>query len=141
VSGARRFVVGPLAELPPGTRRRVDVEGRGVVVFNVGGRLFALRDVCPHRGARLSDGTVLEGLLTASEPGCYAYDDARKLVKCPWHGWEFELETGRSWVEPDRTRVRPYSVAVEPGPYTAETVDVEVRREQVVLVLDEGKRT
>lgn len=142
----RRHVVAPVAELPPGTRRVVEVDRRAIVVFNVGGVFYALRDVCPHQGAKLSDGVVLEGLLTASQPGCYAYDAGRKLVKCPWHGWEFDLATGQSWVDPARTRVRAYDVVVEqrtlpaanepvPGPYVAETVDVVVEQECVVLVL------
>ena len=67
----------------------MNVGGRGVALFNVDGEYFALRDVCPHQGARLSDGTVL-GWVAPSAPGCYAYEPGRKLVRCPWHGWEYE---------------------------------------------------
>jgi 3-phenylpropionate/trans-cinnamate dioxygenase ferredoxin subunit len=154
----RKFVVAPAAEIPPGARRRVDVEGRAVVVFNVDGRFYGLRDVCPHRGALLSEGVVIGGALSASEPGRYEYDSTRRLVKCPWHGWEFDLETGQSWVDPARSRVRPYAVAIEsgqsvsaaldrtgdpasgsagePGPYVAETVSVAVEEDYVVIVVD-----
>ena len=141
----KRHPVAPVGEFPAGTRRRIEIDGRPMVVFNVDGRFYALRDVCPHQGAKLSDGVVLDGLLTASQPGCYGYDPARKLVKCPWHGWEFDLATGQSWVDPARTRVRAYDVVVEPhaladggpvpGPYRAETVEVVVEQDCVVLVL------
>jgi 3-phenylpropionate/trans-cinnamate dioxygenase ferredoxin subunit len=129
-------------ELPPGAKRHVDVEGRDIAVFNVGGKFFALRDTCPHRGAPLSAGTIV-GSITAREPGCYAYDPQRKFVKCPWHGWEYDLETGQSWFDPLRSRVRPYPVTVEtgdallderrPGPYVAETVAITVEGAYVVV--------
>jgi 3-phenylpropionate/trans-cinnamate dioxygenase ferredoxin subunit len=138
-----RHVVGPVADLPPGTRRRIEVNGRGIAIFNDRGTFYALRDVCPHRGARLSDGTVV-GSVTASGPGCYETDPARRLVKCPWHGWEFDLSTGQSWCDPEHARVRSYDVTVEqgaalatgepvPGPYVAETVEISVEDDYVVI--------
>jgi len=64
-----------------------------------------------------------------------------EMVRCPWHGWEFDIKTGQSWFDPDKTRVRNYPVTVEqlaptsveppasglePGPYMAETYPVTV---------------
>jgi 3-phenylpropionate/trans-cinnamate dioxygenase ferredoxin subunit len=124
---------------------------RAVAVFNAGGRLFALRDVCPHQGAPLSSGTVL-GELTARGPGEYEYDPECRFVRCPWHGWEYSLETGQSSYDPEHDRVRAYAVTVErgadlvtdggeaadasgrrPGPYVVETFEVAVRDDYVVL--------
>jgi 3-phenylpropionate/trans-cinnamate dioxygenase ferredoxin subunit len=143
-----RHIVGSVSELLPGTRRRVLVGGRALAVFNVDGTFYALRDICPHRGAMLSAGTVV-GSLTAPCAGDYRYDESRMLVKCPWHGWEFDLATGQSWCEPERERVRPYAVTVEsgeqlaaaetataeraPGPYVAETVRISVEDDYVVV--------
>src|ERR1700737_4407616 len=107
-----KYVVGSVASLPPGTQSRVEVEGRGVAVFNSDGVYFALRDVCPHQGARLSAGTVV-GSVRSSEPGCFDYDGTNKLVRCPWHGWEYELATGQSWFDPVHNRVRTLPVSVE----------------------------
>src|SRR5580704_9760149 len=133
----RRVIVGPVALVPPGTQRRVVVEGRTIAIFNVGGTLRALRDVCPHQGAELSAGTVVRSV-SADAPGAYAYDPGRVLVRCPWHGWEFDLTTGQSWCEPLRRRVRPYRVSVAPGeellatagpvpgPYVAQTIPIVV---------------
>ena len=109
-----RHVIGPVDALGPGTRQRVEINGRGIVVFNVRGAFYALRDTCPHQGAKLSAGVVV-GAVDAQLPGCYDYDPGRPFVKCPWHGWEFELATGQSWCEPERLRVRSYEVSVEPG--------------------------
>jgi 3-phenylpropionate/trans-cinnamate dioxygenase ferredoxin subunit len=140
-----KFVVGLLQDLPPGTTRRVEAGGRAIALFNVEGTFFALRDVCPHQGAPLSNGTVV-GSISAAAPGCYDYDHGRKVVKCPWHGWEYELKTGQSWFDPANSRVRPYEVSVEsggelnrrpervPGPYVAETVSVWVEDGAYVVV-------
>lgn len=146
----KKVVVGRVDELPPGTQRHVEVDGRGVAVFNVDGTFFALRDVCPHQGARLSNGTI-HGWVNPSAPGCYDYEPERKLVRCPWHGWEYELATGKSWYDPARSRVRDYNVSVEqgeeilaqrensdqpvPGPYVAETIPIAVESEYVVITL------
>src|SRR5271155_4227281 len=97
----RRVVVGPVDTVPPGTHRRVEVEGRTIAIFNVDGRFRALRDVCPHQGAELSAGTVVCSV-SAQQPGRYEYDETRVLVRCPWHGWEFDLATGQSWCDPLR---------------------------------------
>jgi nitrite reductase/ring-hydroxylating ferredoxin subunit len=134
-----------VSEVPPGSRRCVEVGGRAIVVFNVDGEFYGLRDRCPHRGAPLSGGTLVGGAVTAAEPG--AYDPGRRLLKCPWHGWEFDLESGKSWIDPAGSRVRTYEVGVEPGanlqtdgepvdgPYVAETVLVAVEDDYVVVVL------
>jgi nitrite reductase/ring-hydroxylating ferredoxin subunit len=144
-----KYVVGRVSEFPPGTRRQVMLGSRRIAVFNVGGRYYGLRDICPHRGALLSDGTVL-GSLTAVGPGEYCYDETQVFVKCPWHGWEFDLATGQSWCDPEHARVRPYAVTIEggaeisresstagvdrePGPYVAETVEISVEDEYLVV--------
>src|ERR1700753_581459 len=109
-----KHVVGPVDSIPPGSQRRVEVDGRGIAVFNVDGRFHALRDVCPHQGAPLSQGHVVS-VLAAERPGQYEFCAARKHVRCPWHGWEYDLETGRSWYDPKKNRVKSFQVSVEHG--------------------------
>lgn len=147
----RKVAVASVADLPPGSRRRVVVDGRAIVIFCVGSEYYALRDTCPHRGARLSDGVVLCGALSSSAPGNYAYDPKQAIVKCPWHGWEFDLASGRSWVEPARTKVRAYPLEVESGgtirhkmlssTYAAETIPVVVEDNYLVLTLESERET
>jgi 3-phenylpropionate/trans-cinnamate dioxygenase ferredoxin subunit len=129
-----KHVLAPLAELPPGTQRRFAVGGRLIAVFNVAGQLRALKSACPHQGGDLAEGTVVRSV-TADGPGAYAVDAERVMVKCPWHGWEFDLETGQSFCEPRRVRVKSYPVAVEHGPYRAETIPVRVEDQYVVVEL------
>jgi 3-phenylpropionate/trans-cinnamate dioxygenase ferredoxin subunit len=105
-------VVGTIDEIAPGGRKIVDVGGRSIGVFNVDGEYYALRNRCPHQGGALCEGR-LWGVLKATTPGVFEYDARREIVTCPWHGWEFNVTTGRSWCEPERLRVRRYDVTVE----------------------------
>lgn len=107
-----RHVVCPVAELPPGARKTVEIGGRSICVLNVEGRYFALRDTCPHQGGPLCRGTVA-GTMLPSAPLEYVYGLENRVLRCPWHGWEFDLETGRSLFDPERKRVKVYPVRVE----------------------------
>ncbi len=110
-----KHVVAMVEEIPPGGRKIVEVAGRSIGVFNLGGEFFALRSRCPHRGGPLCEGR-LWGALRASVPGQYEYSPSQEVLTCPWHGWEFDVRTGRSWCEPGRLRTRAYEVTVEAQP-------------------------
>lgn len=133
-----RHVVARAADLPPGTRKRINVENRDIVVLNIKGELFALSDKCPHKGASLCNG-LLTGLVRSSIPGDYQYERAGEILRCPWHQWEFDVRTGRSYCDPRRLRLMQFPVAVEAGanliegPYRAETFNVSVEDDYVVL--------
>jgi 3-phenylpropionate/trans-cinnamate dioxygenase ferredoxin subunit len=104
-----------LDELPPGARRVVSVDGRSIGVFNVAGALYAIRNACPHQGADLCRGTV-GGTMLPSDVYEYRYGLDGRIVRCPWHGWEFDLATGEKVFDPSsRARVRTYPVAVVDG--------------------------
>lgn len=114
---ASRHVVDTVDNLPPGSRKIVTINGRSVGVFNDLGRFYAIRNVCPHHGAPLCLGDV-EGIMRPSEPHVYDYSgdsEAERVVRCPWHGYEFRLEDGRSQSSPDRMRVKTYRVEIEDG--------------------------
>jgi nitrite reductase/ring-hydroxylating ferredoxin subunit len=133
-----RHVVARAAELPPGARKLVRAGDRDIVIFNVRGELFALSDRCPHKGASLSQGKQT-GAVASGEPGRYEISRAGEILRCPWHGWEFDMRTGKSWCDPRRMRLKSYRVSVEPGarlsegPYTAETFAVTIADDYVVV--------
>lgn len=104
-------IVDRVDALPPGSRRRVVAAGRAVAVFNVGGAYFAVADRCPHQGAPLSQGLVTCDV-ESSGPGDYRRAETTPVVRCPWHGWEFDLRTGKSRCDPDRIRARPFQTKV-----------------------------
>ena len=133
-----RHVIAPVDELPPGSRKFLTIDERPIAVFNIKGEFFALANRCPHQGGSLCEGR-LTGLVEASEPGQYRYSRQGEIIRCPWHGWEFDVRTGKSWCDPTRIRARQFSVSVAPGatlvegPYMAETFAVSVEDEYVVL--------
>jgi nitrite reductase/ring-hydroxylating ferredoxin subunit len=94
--------------------RVVTVQGRKIGVLRVEDKFFALRNTCPHRGAPLCEGTV-SGTFLPSGPHDYVYGMENRVLRCPWHGWEFDLKTGRSLFQPDEVRVKTYRVSVEDG--------------------------
>lgn len=87
--------VARLSDLTPGTCRSLDIDGHGIALCNVEGRIFALDNCCPHAGGRLGDGTLYG-----------------EHVKCPWHGWRFHVATGARPENPDIT-VATYEVRIE----------------------------
>ena len=110
-----RYVVAGVDELPPGTRKIVDVAGRQIGVVNIGGEVFALRNRCPHQGGPLREGR-LAGRHGAEAPGePFRYTRAGEILRCPWHAWEYDIRTGQSWFDPAKVRVRAYEVDVAPG--------------------------
>ena len=107
-----KHIIGKVSEIPPGKRKIVDVSGRSIGVFNIGGEFYALRSQCPHQGAPLCRGT-LTGTMLPSRPGEYQWARDGEILRCPWHGWEFDVTNGRSVCNPHRIRVRSYEVTVE----------------------------
>lgn len=90
--------VARLEDLPAGTGMIVvGPFDKPMALFNVGGEVFAINAICPHRGGPLHTGR-LDG----------------HLVACPWHGWTFDVRTG----QPDHSGghlVAGYEVKVEHG--------------------------
>jgi nitrite reductase/ring-hydroxylating ferredoxin subunit len=112
-AGERRHVVCAAAELPVGARRIVEVDGRSIGVFNVHGTLHALHNGCPHKAGPLCEGPI-SGTTVPTEDYGVAYGCEGELVRCAWHGWEFEIATGRCVADPS-VRARTYPVTVEHG--------------------------
>lgn len=85
-----------LEELPLGGRKLVKVNNTEVALFNVKGALYAIKNRCPHRS-----GPLIRGFI-----------DAASGIKCPMHGWRFDLRDGSSG-RPARATV--YQIKVENG--------------------------
>lgn len=84
-----------LDDLPPNGALEVEHDGRIYALFNVGGTIRAIDGLCAHQGGPLAEG-ALEGT----------------VVTCPWHGWQFDVESGRSLLS-DRIRQATFEVRVE----------------------------
>ena len=122
----------------PAATRWSALEGRDIVVFHVNGEFFALLNRCPHAGAPL-DKAACVARLTSPEPGVYQRSRVGELLRCAWHGWEFDMRNGQSWFDPGRVKVRTYPVVIEDGetlakgPYVAETFPVHVEDSYVII--------
>ncbi|MBV9756795.1 MAG: Rieske (2Fe-2S) protein [Alphaproteobacteria bacterium] len=133
-----KHVVAAVRDIPPGGRKLVQVNGRDIAIFNIGGEFFGLLNRCPHQGGRLVEGRLI-GLVQSPQPGEYRYSRPGEVLRCPWHGWEFDVRTGQSFCDPARIRAMRYQVEVEPGadlvkgPYVAETFPVTVEEQYVVV--------
>jgi nitrite reductase/ring-hydroxylating ferredoxin subunit len=133
-----KHIVATVADLPPGSRKLMTIKGRPIAVFNLGGEFFGLLNRCPHQGGDLCEGLVT-AVVTADRPGEYRMSRHGEIIRCPWHGWEFDIRTGQSYCEPERIRTRAYHVEVEhgsavvEGPYIAETIPVSVELDYVIV--------
>jgi nitrite reductase (NADH) small subunit len=87
--------VGRIADFTAGQGRMVDVSGRHVAVFRLGDQLYALDNMCLHRGGPLCDGDIDNGVVT-----------------CPWHGWSYEIKTG-TMVQDPRVGVSRHEIRLD----------------------------
>ena len=106
--------VGPVEDVRREGCRVVQIGNRRIGVISTSGGFFAIHDRCPHRGADMCSGTI-GGTLVASAPHEFVFGRQDAVIRCPWHGWEFDLESGRSLLEPDRVGLKTYPVTVEDG--------------------------
>ena len=89
----------PLADLPPGARRTVEIDGVLALVVNVAGTILAIEDVCTHDGTILTSGAPIEG------------DE----IVCPRHGARFCVRTGEALSAPAYEPTATFPVKVEDG--------------------------
>lgn len=75
----------------------VDLSGKSIAVFNLGGKFYAIDNMCKHRGGPLGEGS-LDG----------------NVVTCPWHGWQFDITNGNCATNP-AVKVTSYATKVDGG--------------------------
>ena len=89
--------VAAATDFAEGKGKSFKVEGKEIAVFLIGEEFHAISNSCPHYGAQLCEGFVRNG-----------------TVMCPWHGWQFDVKTGKSMTMPGRD-VKSFAVKVEDG--------------------------
>ncbi len=93
----KEYLIGKLEDLPEGKGRAFQAGARTVAVFRANGKIYAVANRCIHKGASLCEGQI-------SRNG--------RIVRCPWHNWAFDLETGELCL--DRTeRLRTFEVRMD----------------------------
>ena len=107
--------VGPDDMLPIGGIRKCAHDNRQFVLVRIGdGTYHAVRNICPHQGVDLGEG-VLVGHNEPGEVGSHDYVETYSTIRCPRHGYGFDVTTGCSWFDPERIRIKAYDVRVADG--------------------------
>ena len=88
--------VAKTGDLPPGRMKWVAVDRERVVLANIGGEFYALRDVCGHKNAPLSRGRLVG-----------------HLIECPLHFAQFVMRTGKLVTGPVSADIRVYQVRID----------------------------
>ena len=92
------------ADVPPGTAKKIEIDGVEVLLCNVDGTFYAVEDVCTHDGGPLDQGEL---------QGC--------RIMCPRHGALFDVTTGEALTPPAVVALPTYAVRVD-----GEDISVEV---------------
>jgi nitrite reductase/ring-hydroxylating ferredoxin subunit len=95
-----RYPVLRVDELADGEHKIVEAKGLQFGIYRINGKYYAWRNVCPHQGAPVCRGRVC-GTTLPSLVYEYEYGRDNEILRCPWHGWEFDLLTGEHLVDPD----------------------------------------
>jgi len=114
--------LGALDDFEDGRIQVRRVGGREYGVLRWGARLVAIRNKCPHAGAPLCRGVVaprVDGAVSGPVADVAA-DEQRLVISCPWHGWEFDVDTGGALADPS-VRVRTYPLSVRDGRVVLDT--------------------
>ena len=110
----QRVFVGAGDKVPEGGRLVVDVGETTIGIFRTTGRLYAYLNKCAHQGGPVCQGKIIPRVDEVIEPGGesrgFAFDEADLHIVCPWHGFEYNIQTG---VHPGRRSARLISVPVE----------------------------
>ncbi|TBL76058.1 Rieske (2Fe-2S) protein [Paenibacillus thalictri] len=129
-----KYWVAKKAEIAEGTCKIVTVKNAEYGIYNVKGEYYAWRNACPHFGAPVCKGVITGTRLPS---GVYEYKLGRdnEIVRCPWHGWEFDLLTGEHLVDP-ATKLRQGKISVETGAQeNLEKADLELQSDDIYMWL------
>lgn len=99
------------ADVPVDAAKIVALGKLSVGVFRLNDGFHALLNVCPHKGTALCEGPVC-GTTKTTDSRKFVYDRAGEIVRCAWHGWEFDIRSGEFLVDAS-VKARTFEVTVE----------------------------
>jgi nitrite reductase/ring-hydroxylating ferredoxin subunit len=100
-------------EVTSGGAKIVKIRSLSVGLFRLGDEIHALLNVCPHKGAPLCEGPQC-GTTAVVDGTEFVYVRDNEIVRCAWHGWEFDIRSGAHLVDP-KVKARTFPVTVEAG--------------------------
>lgn len=118
-AGNGRHVVCNVSDVPAGGRVLVQLGRISVGIFNIGGQILAIRNLCPHALTPIFEGAIC-GAVISDVPHERHLAFEGRILKCPWHGWEFVLPEGVTLTHPEK-RLLMYPVDIENGKVIVQT--------------------
>ncbi len=116
---ARKLVPAGAADLPIGGRRIIPVDTYSIGVFRIESGYYGIVNYCPHEGAELCKGRLTGTNIPTDKVSNYEWGCQGRILRCPWHKWEFDLITGQHLADPS-FRARTYRVIESEGQLTIE---------------------
>ena len=110
---AEKTLVCRAEEVNAGAPKIVKIRSMSVGLFRLGDEIHALLNVCPHKGAPLCEGPQC-GTTATVDDAEFVYVRENEIVRCAWHGWEFDIRSGAHLVDPE-VKARTLPVSVEAG--------------------------
>ena len=110
-----RHHVARAEDLPPGEYKLIQAGKREIGVFNINGKFKAVLNICPHELAPVCKGKVRGTTLPSKPNEPYRWSLEGEVLLCPWHGWEFNLNDGKSLHEPKRCHLKNFETIIEEG--------------------------
>jgi nitrite reductase/ring-hydroxylating ferredoxin subunit len=110
----RKLVPAGPADLPIGGRRIVKLETYSIGVFRIESGYYGIVNYCPHEGAELCKGRLTGTNMPTDKISNYEWGCEGRILRCPWHKWEFDLITGQHVADPS-FRARTYRVIESDG--------------------------
>ena len=99
-------------ELAVGEQHLIEKDGKSIGVFNTGSQIVAVLNICPHAFAPVCRGKI-GGTTLPSEPGEFVWGRDNEILRCPWHGWEFDLHSGQCLT--DWRKLKRFPVHIRDG--------------------------
>jgi len=106
-----KYLVCKTSDVPSGAAKIVKIKRLMVGIFKLSDGYHAMLNVCPHRGAAVCEGPVC-GTVRYTDDRDFVYERAGEIVRCAWHGWEFDIRSGEFLVDP-KIRAKTFPVTIE----------------------------
>ncbi len=102
-----------------GERVITEIDGQEIAVFRIDGDYHALPNYCIHQSGPLCEGELTGHMTVGEDNWEWKYDFSEDIITCPWHGWKFDVTTGKN-IKDER--------------YVVPTYDVEVENDQIYVI-------
>jgi nitrite reductase (NADH) small subunit len=112
MTSASRHHVGAVGEFPMGEMRTFNLAGKSVGLVRTPEAFYAMLNYCPHHGAPVCQGHF-GGTMLPSSPDEFEFGMENRVIRCPWHLWEFDVATGKCLFGVSDMKILTYNVEIE----------------------------